>query len=212
MQNCSKSVVIFYYSKVGAHIPRIVIVLRMPTLLLVRREGRFVIRTTLLNLANRYRPNMSHEDVGSFQRASLLHTNMFRLAHPLLLLLLAYQLVAQAADAPSNSPHEEAPADCVDGCSKRTPFNIIWGCLSTTIICAWAAIHPNIPPREGAIKGTLRKLELMFWTIMAPEILPAWALNQLLAAKTVRDVYNEGKGMFLLLLPMNVLMKPKVRL
>lgn len=33
------------------------------------------------------------------------------------------------------------------------------------------------------------------WTIVAPEILPAWAVNQLLAAKTVRDVYNKGKGM-----------------
>jgi len=35
----------------------------------------------------------------------------------------------------------------------------------------------------------------MFWTIVAPEILPAWALNQLLAAMTVRDVYNDAKGM-----------------
>ena len=31
---------------------------------------------------------------------------------------------------------------------------------------------------------------------MAPEILPCWALNQLLAAITVKDVYNEGKGKF----------------
>jgi hypothetical protein len=35
----------------------------------------------------------------------------------------------------------------------------------------------------------------MFWTIVAPEILPAWALNQWLAAMTVRDLYNE-KGAF----------------
>ncbi len=64
-----------------------------------------------------------------------------------------------------------------------------------TIICAWAAIHPNIPPREGPFKATLRRLELMLWTILAPDILPCWALNQLLAAMRVRDVYNEGKGM-----------------
>ncbi len=68
------------------------------------------------------------------------HTNMFRLAHLLLLLLLTYQLVVQAADVPS--------------------------------------------------------ISLMFWTIVAPEIPPAWALNQRLAAMTVRDVYNERKGVF----------------
>src|SRR6266508_2173246 len=97
---------------------------------------------------------------------------MFRVARLLLPLLLTYQLVVQAVDAPNNSPHTEATTNCVDGCSKRTLFNIIWGCLSTTIICAWTAIHPNIPPREGPVKGTLRRLELVFWTIMAPEILP----------------------------------------
>ena len=115
---------------------------------------------------------------------------MFRLACVLLLLLLTYQLGAQPADA-SNIISREAPSNYR---SQRTLFNIVWGCLSTTIICAWAAIHPNIPPREGPFKGTLRRLELMFWTIVVPEILPAWALNQLFVAMTVRDVYNVGKG------------------
>ena len=110
---------------------------------------------------------------------------MFRLAHLLLLFLLTYHLVVQAADA---------PATCVDGCSRRSFFDIVWGCVSTTIICAWVTVHPNIPPQEGLFKGKLRRLEMMFWSIVAPEILPAWALDQLLAAKTVRDVYNEGKG------------------
>jgi len=126
---------------------------------------------------------------------------MFRLGHLLLVLLLTYQLVVQAAD---NGLHEEEPTSCVDGCSKRTMFNIIWGCVSTTIICAWAAIHPNIPPREGPFKRIIRRLELMFWAIVAPEILPAWALNQWLAAMTISDLYN-GKGVFSYFFPMNVL-------
>jgi len=118
---------------------------------------------------------------------------MIRIACVLLLVLATYQFVVQAADPPTILLRDEF--NCVDGCSKRTLFNIVWGCVSTTIICAWATIHPNIPPREGPLKGTLRRLELMFWTVVAPEILPAWALNQLLAAITVRDVYNDGKGM-----------------
>lgn len=89
------------------------------------------------------------------------------------------------------------PSDCVNGhCSKRTLFDIIGGCLTTTLICAWTAVHPNIPPREGPLKRFLRRLELMFWAIVAPEIIPCWALNQLLAAITVKNVYNEGRGLY----------------
>ena len=47
----------------------------------------------------------------------------------------------------------------------------------------------------------------MFWTIVAPEILPAWALNQRLAAMTIRDLYNERKGLICLPRPVNMLMK-----
>ena len=130
------------------------------------------------------------------KRHTLLHTKMFRLARLLFLLLLTYQFVVQAADAPSITPHEEVPTNCVDGRPKRTLSNIIWSCVSTTTICAWAAIHPNIPPREGPVKRTLRRLELMFWAIVAPEILPAWALNQRLAAMTIRDMYNKKRGEF----------------
>ena len=117
---------------------------------------------------------------------------MFRLICVPLLLLLIYQVAVRAADAVSIE--EEGSPNCVDGCSTRTLFDIIWGCVSTTIICAWATLHPNIPPREGPLKATLRRVMLMFLTILAPEMIPAWALNQLLAAMDVRDVYNKGKG------------------
>ena len=129
---------------------------------------------------------------------------MFRL---LLLLLLGCQMIVQVAHAASILPRDESSCNCVDGCSQRTLFSIVWGCVSTTIICAWAAIHPNIPPRERPFKATLRRLELMFWTIVAPEILPAWALNQRLAAMTIRDLYNEAKGLFVLPLPVNMFTK-----
>src|SRR5882757_9900589 len=110
---------------------------------------------------------------------------MFRLIG-ILLMLVPIHLVAQAKVAPDIIARDEN--------SKRTLFNIVWGCVSTTIICAWAAIHPNIAPREGPLLRTLRRVELKFWTIVALEILPCWALNQLLAAITVRNVYNEGNG------------------
>ena len=130
---------------------------------------------------------------------------MFRLV--CILLLLTYQLITQAAFAQFIFPHDKSDCNCVGGCSKRTLFNIAWGCISTTIICTWTAIHPNIPPREGPFKATLRRLELMFWTIVAPEILPAWALNQRLAAMTIRDLYNKEKGVSVLPSPVNMFME-----
>jgi len=114
---------------------------------------------------------------------------MFRPTGVLLVLVLLCQIVAQTKVDPSITAREEESSS-----SKRSFFDIVWGCFSTTIICAWTAVHPNIAPREGPIKRSLRRLELMFWTIVAPEILPCWAMNQLLAAITVRDVYNDGKG------------------
>jgi len=109
--------------------------------------------------------------------------------------LLTGQLVVGAADVPRIHPHGGEPTSGVDGCSKRTWFSIIWACISTTTICTWAAMHPNIPPREGLVKRNLRRLDLMIWAIVAPEIVPAWAFNQWLAAITVSDLYNE-KGVF----------------
>ena len=134
---------------------------------------------------------------------------MFRLTSILLLLLLlfTYRFTTQTADASSILPREEAPSNCVGCSSQRTLSDIIWGCVSTTIICAWAAIHPNIPPRERPVKATLRRLELVFWTIVAPEILPAWALNQHFAAMTIRNLYNKKKGVSILRLPVNKFMK-----
>ena len=90
---------------------------------------------------------------------------MLQLTGVLLVLLLYFELT-QAEVGPCITVRDEDSSS-----SKRTLFNIIWGCLSTTIICAWAAVHPNIPPREGPFKRILRRLELMFWTIVAPEIL-----------------------------------------
>ena len=113
----------------------------------------------------------------------------------LLLLILATQFIAQAADSTSIHLRREPRTDD-SSTSTRTLFSVIQGCVSTTIICAWTALHPNIPPREGPVKGVLRKVELMFFTILVPEILPAWALNQLLGAMTIKDVYNKAKGVW----------------
>jgi len=74
---------------------------------------------------------------------------------------------------------------------KRTLFGIVWSCVSTTILCAWTAVHPNIPPRSKW-KARWNRLMLMFWMIVAPELVLAWAVRQFFAAKDIRDSYNES--------------------
>jgi len=75
-------------------------------------------------------------------------------------------------------------------------FDIIWGCVSTTIICAWAAVHPNIPWTKGkSSEEDVAATRADALDVVAPEILPCWALNQL-AAMTATDIYKEGKGIF----------------
>ena len=76
---------------------------------------------------------------------------------------------------------------------KRTLFGIIWSCLSTTILCAWTAVHPNVPPRSKW-KARWNRLKLMFWMIVAPELVLAWAVRQFFVAKDIRDTYNERRG------------------
>ena len=75
---------------------------------------------------------------------------------------------------------------------KRTLFGIIWSCLSTTILCAWTAVHPNVPP-ESKWQARWNRLELMFWMIVAPELVLAWAVRQFFAAKEIRDAYNHSR-------------------
>ena len=84
---------------------------------------------------------------------------------------------------------------CPESCKcqlKRTLFCIIWSCLSTTILCAWTAVHPNVPPRRKW-KARWNRLKLMFWMVVAPELVLAWAVRQFFAAKDIRDTYNYSR-------------------
>jgi len=91
---------------------------------------------------------------------------------------------------------------CLESCkspSRRTLFGVVWSCLSTTILCAWTAVHPNVPPRSKW-QARWNRLKLMFWMVVAPELVLAWAVRQFFAAKHIRDTYNERKGVWFVLM------------
>ena len=72
---------------------------------------------------------------------------------------------------------------------KRTPLSIVWSCLATLLICAWASVHPNVPAKKKGL-AWMNKLRVMFWMIIAPELVLAWAVRQRYAARKIRDVFN----------------------
>ena len=74
---------------------------------------------------------------------------------------------------------------------RRTLFSVAWSCLLTVFICAWTSVHPNVPPRSQGL-GILRRVKLMFTTVVAPELILAWAIRQWFAAREIRDVYNNS--------------------
>jgi hypothetical protein len=80
-------------------------------------------------------------------------------------------------------------ADYSKSVMRRTLFGIIWSCLSTIIICAWTAVHPNVPP-PNRWRARWNRLKTMFWMIIAPELVLAWAVRQFFAAREIRDEYN----------------------
>ncbi len=75
----------------------------------------------------------------------------------------------------------------------RTLFSVAWSCILTVFICAWTSVHPNVPP-QSRIGGLLTRVKLMFWTIVAPELVLAWAVRQWFGAREIRDIYNQHRG------------------
>jgi len=88
-------------------------------------------------------------------------------------------------------PTAESPLYAVSGTGiyRRSMFSIVWSCLSTVFICVWVSVHPNIPPRSQK-RALWRRLNLMFWTIVVPELVLAWAVRQWYGARMIANKYK----------------------
>ena len=116
----------------------------------------------------------------------------------LLLLILAYLFngfqthAAPLAEASSNSTSILliTPA-CICPANDRSVWDILWSCLATIFACSWVSVHPNIPgPNESRWRILLRRLELMFWAVVGPEIIISWAFRQWLGARDLEKLYK----------------------
>lgn len=123
------------------------------------------------------------------------------LKHILPILLLSYHdcyaFPLYAMSSNETSPFGGVPAslDTINPHPQRTLFDVVWSCVITAFICAWTSVYPNVPPQSQGwrpLKKMLAKTKLMFWAIVAPELVVVWAAQQWLAATEIRDTYNKS--------------------
>ena len=80
---------------------------------------------------------------------------------------------------------------CICPADQRSLWDILWSCLATIFVCSWVSVHPNIPaPNESSRRIFLRRLELMFWAVVSPEMIIYWALRQWLGARDLKKTYK----------------------
>ena len=80
---------------------------------------------------------------------------------------------------------------CICPAIDRSIWEILWSCLATILACSWVSIHPNIPgPNESRWRIFLRRLELMFWAVVGPEMIISWAFRQWLGARCLEKLYK----------------------
>ena len=102
----------------------------------------------------------------------------------------AAPLASLLAESSSNATVLSTPA-CICPPDQRTIWDILWSCLATIFACSWVSVHPNIPaPNESSWRIFLRRLELMFWAVVSPEMIITWALRQWSGARRLEKLYK----------------------
>jgi hypothetical protein len=115
---------------------------------------------------------------------------------PLTLLYASFGLtfaLATPSDIPTNIPPSFLTRSD-DTFGTRSMWGITWSCLSTIFACAWIAVHPNIPgPKDSHWAVLCRRILIVVYILVAPEIVIAWAARQHFGARQLAKFY-EGRG------------------
>jgi hypothetical protein len=77
--------------------------------------------------------------------------------------------------------------------NTRTMLNIVISCFSTLFACAWIAVHPNIPaPGDSSWKIFRRRMMIMLFVLLAPEMVIIWAARQHRDASILLKKFQAG--------------------
>ena len=102
----------------------------------------------------------------------------------------AAPLTSLIAESSNNSTLLNTPT-CICPANDRSIWDILWSCLATIFACSWVSIRPNIPgPNESWWRIIIRRLELMFWAVVGPEMIIGWAFRQWLGARDLEKLYK----------------------
>lgn len=73
----------------------------------------------------------------------------------------------------------------------RSILDIIWTCAATIFTCTWVSVHPDVPEYgESAWRSARKRLSLMLWTIVAPEMTILRAMREWHGARTLARKYQ----------------------
>ncbi|KAJ7865776.1 hypothetical protein B0H13DRAFT_1535004, partial [Mycena leptocephala] len=68
---------------------------------------------------------------------------------------------------------------CDDINACRRLFDIVWGCLSTILVCTWVSVHPNVPaPNQSQLALLWRRMRIMLAAMIASELMVGLAARQ----------------------------------
>jgi hypothetical protein len=115
-------------------------------------------------------------------------------------MLVAFAILGVVRASPiSREFHSIITASHTSSCSDpngcRTLWDILWSCVFTILLCTWVSVHPNIPsPHELWPKLAIRRVGLMLATLIAPELMVAWAVRQRNLAHKLAGMYKEGEA------------------
>jgi hypothetical protein len=110
-------------------------------------------------------------------------------------MLVVLALLGRGRGLPVLTITDDSAASQAASCDDlRTRSSILWTCLVTVLSCTWVSIHPNVPgPDEKWLKVALRRVGLMVGTLIAPELIIAWAMRQRIAARRLAKRLEKGK-------------------
>ncbi|KAF8193841.1 hypothetical protein K438DRAFT_1934657 [Mycena galopus ATCC 62051] len=122
----------------------------------------------------------------------------------LLLLILVHLISKNSSAAPP--PHPLDARSSTDSCDDinncRQLFDIVWGCLATIFACTWVSVHPNVPPPDQSWLALFwRRLRMMLFGIIAPEIMAGFAIRQFLGVRRLSKEYgfSQTHGFFFIM-------------
>ena len=72
----------------------------------------------------------------------------------------------------------------------RGTYSLVHGCFTTLLLCAWTAIHLNIPYKTSLLRDFMQRIGWMLVAIFFPEAVLYCAWDQFWAAKTLRTEVN----------------------